>query len=72
MKCHALGCHEPALTGLPPCYDHWLLWPPKVRARTPWVTRPAPVDSSANLHEKAVDETRNLHRQERGQMALFA
>lgn len=66
MKCHALGCQEQALVGMPPCYDHWLLWPAKVRARTPWVTRPAPVPAADPV------KPHKVHSDERGQMALFS
>ena len=70
MKCHALNCDKPALTGMPPCYDHWLMWPAKVRARSPWVVRPVLCQVDATYTPSAPQL--GCAEQERGQLALFA
>lgn len=72
MKCHAIHCQNEPIPGMLMCYDHWMMLPAKVRARSPWAVRPAQVDRSADMHEKAVDKTGDLHRTGRGQLALFA
>lgn len=40
MTCHALHCPNPALPGMPQCYDHWMMLPAKVREARPWVVKP--------------------------------
>lgn len=74
VTCHALHCPNQALPGQPQCYDHWMMLPAKVRESRRWVR---PVDRLHISHEKAVDESRNLHRtgpnvHTGGQMELFA
>lgn len=62
VTCHALHCPNPALPGLPQCYDHWMMLPAKVRESRPWVRK---VDATCTQSALQVE-------QERGQMELFA
>jgi len=70
MTCHALNCPNPALPGMPQCYEHWMMLPAKVREAKPWVR---PVKHFRSVCDFAqVGKSASSPEQENEQMELFA
>jgi len=68
MTCHALNCPNPALPGMPQCYEHWMMLPARVRESQPWVER---LHAPSKYKVEPVTHARQFE-SESGQMEMFA